>query len=306
MSKPLVSVIIPFYNRAGVLACAIDSALAQTYPRIEVLLSDDGSTDGGAELAASYARDHDNVVSLRTEVNRGSAAARNAAIERAAGEYIAFLDSDDIWYPEKLDRQVSTLAAAPSSCAVCQCGCRIVKTGNRSGTVQWRPDVQWESDPFRALVEERMSFQTSGLMIERSALVAVGLFNERMRRSQDAELLLRLFAEYGYVALDEILCEFHLEVRSGHYAALRSVISDFDALDSLVADRVGPEVARRFRASRRMNVAVAALRERRWREGLSALDERLGVLPSLNVSDLRQLVVAVYSGLRSPRARASE
>ena len=165
--------------------------------------------------------------------------------------------------------------------------------------MEWRPDPLWEADPFRALVEEKMSFHTSGLMVARHALGDTGPFNERMRRNEDAELLLRLFADYGYIALGEILFEFHLEVRSGHYEALRSVVVNFDALDSLIADRVGSQAARRFRASRRMNVAVAALRERRWRQGLSALDERLGTLPTLAVSDLRQLVGALYFGLRS-------
>ncbi len=298
MHTPLVSVVIPFYNRAEVLPRAVESALAQSHPRTEILLSDDGSTDGATDAAAAYARQHANVIHLRADVNRGSAAARNMAINAAKGDYIAFLDSDDLWYPKKLERQLTAFAAADTSRAVCQCGCRIVKSGLRSDTVEWRPDKKWEAEPFEALIKEDMSFQTSGLIVGRKALQSVGPFVERMRRNQDVELMLRLLARSGYIAIDEVLFEFHLEVRVGHYEAFHSVVAEFDAHTALISERLGPEAARRFRASRRRIVTEAALREGRWRQGLDAISERLDILPYLTPSDVLKLAKAAYVGIR--------
>jgi glycosyltransferase involved in cell wall biosynthesis len=112
MSKGLVSVIVPTYNRAYCLRRTIDSALAQTYPHLEVIVVDDGSSDGTAELIrATYGLDER--VRYFPQPNRGAAAARNRGISLARGEYIALLDSDDAWKPWKLQIQVACLGQAP-------------------------------------------------------------------------------------------------------------------------------------------------------------------------------------------------
>ena len=106
---PRVSVVIPTYNRAGTVGRAIASALAQTDQDREIIVVDDGSTDA---TAAVVARLGDAVRYVRQE-NRGVAAARNRGIREARGAYVAFLDSDDEWLPEKLDRQVTVLEREP-------------------------------------------------------------------------------------------------------------------------------------------------------------------------------------------------
>jgi glycosyltransferase involved in cell wall biosynthesis len=106
--SPEVSVIIPAFNRANLIARTIDSVLGQTYPACHVILVDDGSTDGtDAVVAARYAG-NPRVRVLREE-NRGVSAARNAGLAAATGDYVAFLDSDDVWRPWKLDVQVACL-----------------------------------------------------------------------------------------------------------------------------------------------------------------------------------------------------
>jgi glycosyltransferase involved in cell wall biosynthesis len=107
--EPLVSVVIPTYNNARYLAAAIDSALAQTWPRVEVIVVDDGSRDETPQVVAPYG---DRVVYLRQE-NQGLAAARTAGLARATGVYVAWLDSDDVWNPEKLAVQVAFLEGRP-------------------------------------------------------------------------------------------------------------------------------------------------------------------------------------------------
>jgi len=115
--KGLVSVIVPTYNRAYCLARTLESALCQTYPNIEILLVDDGSTDDTAEMVMRKFGQEPRLRYLFQE-NRGVSAARNRGLQYARGEFIAFLDSDDIWEPWKLELQVSAMRFAPDICMV--------------------------------------------------------------------------------------------------------------------------------------------------------------------------------------------
>lgn len=110
---PLVSVVVPTYNRGHVVAQTLDSVLAQTYPHLEVIVVDDGSTDDTERAVAPY---RDRIVYLRQE-NQGLAAARNAGMDRSTGELVAWLDSDDLWNPEKVAVQVAFMLRHPE-CAV--------------------------------------------------------------------------------------------------------------------------------------------------------------------------------------------
>jgi glycosyltransferase involved in cell wall biosynthesis len=115
---PLVSGITPFLNAAKFLEEALVSVLCQTYDRWELLLVDDGSTDGSSAIARRYASDYPTRIRYLEHpghVNRGMSASRNLGIAAAAGEYIAFLDADDVWWPRKLEHQVGILAAHPEA-----------------------------------------------------------------------------------------------------------------------------------------------------------------------------------------------
>ena len=102
---PLVSVVIPAYNCARFIREALDSALAQDYPGVEVIVVDDGSTDETGAILASYGAQ----IRLISQRNRGCAAARNAGVAHARGKYIAFLDGDDAWWPWKIGYQMQAL-----------------------------------------------------------------------------------------------------------------------------------------------------------------------------------------------------
>jgi glycosyltransferase involved in cell wall biosynthesis/SAM-dependent methyltransferase len=121
LSRPLVSIVTIFHNEERFLAEAIESALAQTYPRWELLLCDDGSTDGSPAIARAFAAAHpDRIRYLQHPggANRGMSATRNLGIASARGELISFLDGDDVWVPEKLTRQVRLLQENPEAGAV--------------------------------------------------------------------------------------------------------------------------------------------------------------------------------------------
>lgn len=106
MTEPLVSAIVPVFNGARYVLQAIDSILAQTYPRLEVLVVDDGSTDDTANEVRSA---NDARIRYLLQAHRGAAAARNMGIRHAAGQFFAFLDADDLWYPDKLRVQLELL-----------------------------------------------------------------------------------------------------------------------------------------------------------------------------------------------------
>ena len=101
--KPLVSVIIPTFNRATMVVEAVDSVLAQSYQPLEIIVVDDGSTDDTAVRLSGYG---ERIKVIRRPLNRGVSAARNCGIRQSCGHYLALLDSDDLWLPDKIERQM--------------------------------------------------------------------------------------------------------------------------------------------------------------------------------------------------------
>ena len=122
-----VSVIIPAYNRAHYIREAIESALQQSHRPLEIIVVDDGSTDETPQILATYSEP----VRVFRQVNQGVAAARNLGVSHARGEYVAFLDSDDLWHPEKLEKQIERFEADPELGLV-HCG---METFNDAGEV---------------------------------------------------------------------------------------------------------------------------------------------------------------------------
>jgi glycosyltransferase involved in cell wall biosynthesis len=109
---PLVSVVMPVYNSAATLGASVRSVLAQTHADVELLVTDDGSSDESMDLLAEFARQDERVLPEAAPERGGAARARNLAIARARGDYVAFLDSDDLWLPPKLERQLAFAATA--------------------------------------------------------------------------------------------------------------------------------------------------------------------------------------------------
>lgn len=110
MKEGLVSIIIPVYNAEDFLIETIESVQAQTYKNWELLLVDDCSTDSSGDLIEAKAKEDDRIKYIKLEKNSGAAVTRNIGLSEASGRYVAFLDSDDIWKPEKLERQLNFLA----------------------------------------------------------------------------------------------------------------------------------------------------------------------------------------------------
>lgn len=105
----LVSVITPIYNAGGVISRTLDSIISQTYKKIEIILVDDCSKDNSHKIIEKYMNEYSEIVYYRQESNQGAGAARNKALEIAKGQYVAFLDADDVWHPTKIEKQIELL-----------------------------------------------------------------------------------------------------------------------------------------------------------------------------------------------------
>ncbi|MDC0840477.1 glycosyltransferase [Limnospira maxima] len=183
---PRVSVIIPVYNGDRFLGEAIESVLSQTYQDYEIIVVDDGSTDGTSEVVASLG---DKIRYFHQE-NQGSAVARNLGIHQAKGELIAFLDADDFWLlPEKLAQQVSLFDQQPNL-AIVQTGWRIVDE-LRNQIIDVEP---WHKVPELTLESwlRYKPIKTSSLLVTKNSLEKAGGFDRELRQSHDVDLVLRL------------------------------------------------------------------------------------------------------------------
>jgi glycosyltransferase involved in cell wall biosynthesis len=200
---PLVSVVIPTYNRAATLLRAVDSVLAQTWPAFELLIVDDASTDDTAARIAPYLGGR--VALHRRPRNGGATAARNAGIAAARGTYVAFLDSDDEWLPEKLARQVALFEAGPPDLGLVYAGLWQLVDGRPPVLVPPRQ---------RGRVHEALRWRNligtaSGVMVRRSVLLATGGFDERLPACEDWDLWLRIARDHRVDAVPEPLLRYH-------------------------------------------------------------------------------------------------
>lgn len=203
MDTPLVSVILPTYNRAHCLPRAIESVLAQSYAHLELLVVDDGSTDGTDVLLKTYS---DARLRVLSPGRLGSAAkARNYALAHAQGTFIAFQDSDDVWLIEKLEKQIAyAQAQAHPQAAVIACGYLVVMTSGLRAEYRGAGLLERQSD-FNSLMTRGHQISTPAWLVRREAFDRVGGFDETMHTWEDWELSMRLDAAGGFVVLDEPL-----------------------------------------------------------------------------------------------------
>lgn len=217
---PLVSVIIPAYNRAGIIRETIENIFQQTYANIELIIVDDGSTDDTQEILRSYG----SRLRWAAQKNAGPAAARNHGIRMAKGEIIAFQDSDDAWHPTKIERQVSLLQRAGESAVCCICNCILQLPGIVVRSFEYAPlnppieEGIW-LNPAEVLTTRFILFNQA-VAIRRNVLERIGGFNESFRLMEDVDLALRLSLEGPWTFIREPLAtrQDKLERTLGHEA----------------------------------------------------------------------------------------
>jgi glycosyltransferase involved in cell wall biosynthesis len=197
LNTPLVSVIIPTYNRAWILEKAIDSVLAQDYKNFELIVVDDGSTDDTEKRIRKYEK------SLRfiRQPNSGVSAARNKGISASTGTLVAFLDSDDYWYPEKLSAQVAFFTAHPDA-QICQTEEIWIRDGKRVNP------KQKHKKPSGMIFIPSLALclvSPSAVMMRKTLLSKVDAFDESLPACEDYDLWLRVACRYPVHLIDKPL-----------------------------------------------------------------------------------------------------
>ncbi len=206
MLKPLVSVIIPTYNRANTVCRSIDSVINQTYEFIEIILVDDGSTDNTTEKLLAYGER----IKIIFQLNKGPSSARNNGANHANGEIIAFLDSDDTWMAEKIERQVKLMMRHGNYVPCCVCNARTITNGVLTLT-------SFEKSNLRSKLEEGYWLNPAELLatrfllfnqvatIRRDVFKKIGGFKEQLRILEDYDLAFRLSLIGPWAYLSEVL-----------------------------------------------------------------------------------------------------
>jgi glycosyltransferase involved in cell wall biosynthesis len=245
---PAVSVVIAAHNQARWLGEAIESVRAQTFQDWELLVVDDGSTDDTPAVLARYAAD--SRVRSIAQARAERSAARNLGIAATSGTFVAFLDADDLWLPEKLAKQVAAISASPAA-VLCYTPARFVDEAGRPLALR-KPPRTIAGDVFADLVRGNLLIIAS-VLVRRPCLLDVGCFDATLAAygCEDWDLWLRLTRRWPVVVVDEELTRYR--VHAGNTDRDRVLASALLVIDKTFAD---PETARRARISR---AAVRAL-----------------------------------------------
>lgn len=202
---PLVSVIVPTYNRPALLERALRSVFSQTFSNFEVIIVNDAGADV-EPLLRRLPSDHD-LRYLAHPANRGPAAARNTGIRAARGDYIAYLDDDDIYYPEHLQALVDFLRRGVFSIAYTD-ACRAWQVEQEGEWVTTARDIpySWEFDADDIL--ESNHIPTLCVMHERRCIDGAGMFDETLPALEDLDLWIRMSRKYAFAHIPQVTCEF--------------------------------------------------------------------------------------------------
>ncbi len=241
-----VTVIIPTYNRAWCLPEAIDAVLAQTYRDYELIVVDDGSTDETASILTGY----DDKIRRIRQANRGVSAARNLGVQKSRGALIAFLDSDDLWQPGKLARQVAFFDRQPEA-MICQTEEIWIRRGRRVNPKQrHRKPSGWIFEPSLALC----LVSPSAVMMRRELLEEMGGFDETLPACEDYDLWLRVSLRHPIHLIEDPLV-----VKRGGHADQLSGAAGLDRFRIRSLDKI---LARENLTPSQRQAAAAMLREK--------------------------------------------
>jgi GT2 family glycosyltransferase len=291
--NPLVSAIIPTYNRAHVICEAVDSALGQTYSQIEVIVVDDGSKDDTLARLKQYG-DRIRVVS---QGNAGPAVARNRGIALSRGELIAFLDSDDIWLPTKIERQVKLLERAGGSVPCCLSNIMMKwNAGDRASfdiaVLEASADEGVWLNVDEVLATRSVLFN-QGIIIRREVLEKIGGFDEKIRYLEDYEFPLRLSLEGPWAFIKTPLVIWRESMTNSVYKnSLREELCTSECMVEVLKEHL----ARVEKNTRQAQLRRHVSRELRWaRQHLWAV--RMGQAGSWGSA-----IAASFSGMERYRS----
>ncbi len=247
MQPATVSVVIPAYNSERYIADAIKSVLAQSFRPHEIIVVDDGSSDGTARALQPFA----GVIRYLYQENRGEPAARNTGMRATSGSYIAFLDADDLWAPEKLELQMAYFAAHPSCAFVYSDMTTFDENGVIDPSVKVRFNITFpRGNIFPALFRETL-FGSGSVVFRKDCIEKVGYFDEDFLVGSDYEMWLRMARHFEIGVVDQPLLQYrqhsHMSTRGLGRAMRNGVPWEVEALKKIL--RLYPQAVEELGAS---------------------------------------------------------
>ena len=236
MQQGLVTVVIPNYNYAHYLRACVDSVLAQTHPDIEIIVVDDGSKDTSKEVLDSYG---DKITAVFQQ-NQGVSAARNNGAQKGTGEFIAFLDADDVWLPEKVEKQITRFVADPALGLV-HVGVDEMDADGNSLLIRLEGSDGDATADMLSLGRKGVLGGGTGLMLRRRVFDEIGGFDLRLSTSADWDLSFQAASRYPVGFVHKILLRYRIH-NSNMHANIRVMEHDMTiAFEKAIGDPSDPE-----------------------------------------------------------------
>lgn len=297
---PLVSVVMPTYRRDDTLRRAIESVLGQTYRNLELVVVNDNGDDGCftpivRDIVGSFVKDDGRVRLLEPSVHKNGAFARNVGVEASSGELVAFLDDDDWWEPEKVERQVGAFAKLSDEWGVVSCRVKRYRGEELISVLPKHPDGNVYKDVMFIVSD----FPTGTLMVRRALFEEVGGFDEDLVRHQDLQLLIRLTYRKKLLQLDEPLhcCDVSdAQNRPGPEGLIKAKEALFDSVSDIYRS-LSPSERRAVVAAQRAEVGRIRIKNG---ERLKGAVDILGLL--LAPEALKKTVAKALLRVRGNRA----
>lgn len=228
---PVISVIIPCYNRADLVTQAIQSVFSQTYGHHEIIIVDDNSTDDLEGALMSFRK---KITYIKKSRNEGVSAARNEGLNAATGEYVSFLDSDDIWLPNKSQVQLQALLSRPD-CAMAVSGCEYIDIANNSIL---RPTLPEQDITYADLcVYTAIPGSASNVLIRRPIFREVGGFDPILHNSEDRDLWMRIAERYRICSCNDITAQIRIHGSPRKNRQFDRMLADRRAINAKIRDR---------------------------------------------------------------------
>lgn len=254
MSTPRVSVVIPAYNAAAFIADTLETVASQTYRDFEVVVVDDGSKDDTKPVVDRFLKEKKLAGRCIRQANKKIAGARNTGIREAQGKYIALLDHDDAWFPEKLRTVMAEFDAHPD----CHLVCHNENITEQGRFLRLHRNGPWSQDMYARLLFKGNALSPSCVVVLREKILEIGGFREDAEfvTVEDYDLWMRLAKVARFRFIDDVLAEYHFEERG----ASRKTVYHHTNLELMLRDHFrtlfGPEPGwgARWRVRRRLSV----------------------------------------------------
>jgi glycosyltransferase involved in cell wall biosynthesis len=210
LKNPIISIIIPTYNRCNLLPRAINSVLNQSFKNFELIIVDDGSTDETKKIIEKYLKKNSRIKYIYQKNSGSPAQPRNTGIKIAKGNYIAFLDHDDEWFNDKLEKQIKMYIKNNKDNKIGLVGCGAISINTKSKEkkiIKFPPSLKIKS---AKALKKIIPYSCSSIMIKKSIFQEIGLFDEKMRVSDDYDMYIRISRKYRFIFIQEPLFNYYI------------------------------------------------------------------------------------------------